>query len=382
MYVFKFLISLHFFGGVLIPFFMEWGRINFFQIMVLQAVFYLSVFFLEIPTGAVADYLGRKISIVFAALSVVLAVLIYSYTPAFSLFIIAEILWAAGVALISGADQALVYDSLKKIGKEHTSKRIFGRFVGFEFAGYMVAAPIGSIIAVTLGLRYAMMFAALPFFIAFIFAFSFKEPVTQRKIESKRYAMILLNGVKHLKGHRILQILAFDEISVSILSFLIIWMYQPLLRSLAFPLLYFGFVHAAMAGLQIIVSSNFEFFERILGSKKRYVFVSALIPAFSFMFLGFVDNIFLVIGFILLVPAFGLTRFILMQNYMHKHIESHHRATVISAISMLKRFVQGTICLFIGLSVLWSLRYTFVIIGVLMLVLAVFSKVEEEHLID
>ena len=51
IYAFKFLMGLHFFGGVLIPFFTDWGGINYFRVMVLQSFFVFSVFLLEVPTG-------------------------------------------------------------------------------------------------------------------------------------------------------------------------------------------------------------------------------------------------------------------------------------------------------------------------------------------
>ena len=35
IYAYKFLLGLHFIGGVLIPFFMDWGGIRFWQVMVL-----------------------------------------------------------------------------------------------------------------------------------------------------------------------------------------------------------------------------------------------------------------------------------------------------------------------------------------------------------
>ena len=38
--------------------------------------------------------------------------------PNFYVFALAEIIWAIGVTFASGADESLVYDSLKKIKKE------------------------------------------------------------------------------------------------------------------------------------------------------------------------------------------------------------------------------------------------------------------------
>lgn len=382
MYLFEFLLSLHFMGGVLVPFFLEWGKISFTQIMILQSFFVFSKFILEIPTGAIADYFGRKTSIIFSALVMSIAVFVYSSYPNFYIFLLAEFIWALGGALMSGANQALVYDSLKKTRSEKQSKKIFGKLSSFHMTALMISAPIGSIIASTIGLRYTMMFMAIPFFIAFVIAFSFKEPKTKKRIESKRYLETLISGVKYFKGHRILKILAFDSISIGVLIFLMIWTYQPLLKQLSVPLIYFGFIHAAIAGIQIIVMNKFEGLEKLFGSKKKYLSWSAIIVGIGFIMLGINTYIPLTILLLLIISGLGLTRTVLFHNYMHKYIESHQRATVISTISMIQSFAAGLLYPLAGFIIEWSLNYTIIIIGIMVIFFALISKTEEEHLID
>ena len=101
MYLFSFIASLHFFSAVLVPFFTDWGKISFFQIMILQSIFTLGVFFLETPTGVIADKLGRRTSVAAGTLISALGFLIYASYPSFAVFIIGEIVLALGCALIS-----------------------------------------------------------------------------------------------------------------------------------------------------------------------------------------------------------------------------------------------------------------------------------------
>ncbi len=382
IYVFKFLLSLHFIGGVLVPFFLDWGKISFTQIMLLQSFFVFSVFLLEIPTGAVADYLGRKTSLIFAAISTALATLVYSSYPSFYIFLIGEFLWALGVALMSGADEALVYDSLKKIGQEKTSKKIFGKFNSYQLVAFMVGAPIGSAIAAYIGLRYTMMLMSIPFLIAFFVAFSFIEPKTKKKIESRRYIDTLISGAKYFKSHKILKILAFDRISIAALAFFIIWTYQPLLQQLKVPIIYFGFIHAAMTGIEIPFMNNFGKLEKIFGSKKRYLLWSAIIFGVAFILLGVNTYVPVTILLLLIAAGFGLSREVLFQNYMNKYIESCNRATVISTVSMVDKFVRALLYPLIGLLVEWSLNCAIIIVGFAVIVFALISRVREEHLID
>lgn len=382
MYVFKFLLGLHFIGGVLVPFYLQWGKISFTQIMILQSVFVFSIFLLEIPTGAVADYFGRKVSLIFGSLGIALGVFVYSSTPNFYMFLLAEIIWAAGYALMSGADQALVYDTLKKIKSERTAKKVFGRLNSCELVALTIGAPIGSVLASTLGLRMPMLLMLIPSVLAFILAFFLKEPEAKEKAESKRYLTTLVEGVRSFKNNRGLRILSFDMISISAFTFFIIWMYQPRLQELGLPILYLGLIHAAITGIQIPFTHYFETLESIFKSKRNYLKGSALVVGVAFIGLGLTRYLPAAIAFILIIAGFGLSRSVLFQSYMNKHIESHNRATVLSSISMTSGFVRGLMYPFVGLLVEWSISYTFIIIGVLILGFTFISQVQEEHLQD
>ena len=382
IYAFKFLVSLHFFGGVLVPFFTDWGGIRFFQVMILQSFFVFSVFLFEVPTGAVADYLGRKVSLFLAALLNTIAVWVYASRPDFAVFLCGEFLWALGYALMSGADEALVYDSLKQMNEESRSKEVFGRFRSFELSALMVAAPIGSAIAAFIGLRYTMLFMSVPLFLAFLLAFTFEEPAAAEKKGSQRYLATLMGGLRYFRQHRILRILAFDRIAIETLAFLMIWVYQPLLQQLHVPLVYFGLVHAALTGIQIPFMNRFARLERTFGSKRGYLLWSALIAGGAFVLLGINPYPLVAVFLLLVIAGFGLSRAVLFQNYMNKHIESSVRATVISTVSMIGTLVMGLLYLIAGLMVEWSLSGTLIIIGAAIILCALLSRTREEYLLD
>jgi MFS family permease len=382
MYLFKFLLNLHFVAGVLVPFYLDWGSIGFAHIMILQSFFVFSIFVLEVPTGAVADYAGRKISLICGSIATTCGALVYASVPHFSVFVLGEFLWALGYAFLSGADEALAYDSLKMMNSEGESKRVFGRLTSFELAALMVGAPVGSVIASTVGLRYTMMVMSIPFFCAVLIAFTLREPVTERVHESKGYIETMASGVNYFRTHTLLKILAFDKISTHTLLFFIIWMYQPLLKDLGVPIVYFGFVHTAVMGTEILFMNNFERLEKVFGSKKRYLSWSALVAGAAFFLLGINRIVPLTIVLLLTVAGFGLSRYVLFQNYMNKYIESDVRATVISTVSMIDRCVRAVLYLLIGLLVEWSLTYSFMIIGAAIILCVLLSGIEEEYLID
>ena len=62
-YAAAFLKNLQFFGPISVPYFLDWLRVDYTRMFVLQAWFLFWVFVLEIPTGVVADKFGRKISV-------------------------------------------------------------------------------------------------------------------------------------------------------------------------------------------------------------------------------------------------------------------------------------------------------------------------------
>jgi len=382
IYAFKFFMSLHFIGGVLIPFFTDWGGIRFFQVMVLQAFFVFSVFLLEVPTGAVADHLGRKVSLILAAVTNGIAVLVYASTPSFSVFLVGEFLWATSFALASGADEALLYDSLKQMNEEDRSKKTLARFRSFELSAYMVAAPIGSAIASFVGLRQTMLFMSVPFLLAFLLAFTFEEPAHAGSKEARGYLETLTGGLRYFREHRVLRILAFDAVSISTLTFLIIWTYQPYLKEVGIPLVYFGFVHAGMTAMQIAVMNNFGRLERAFGSRTGYLVWSAIIAGAAFILLGIVPKAVVTVPLLLVITGFGMSRRVLFENYMNKHIESSVRATVISAVSMVATLAMGLMYLALGLLVEWSLRGTLIAIGAAIIACALLARTREEHLVD
>ncbi|MBN2567265.1 MFS transporter [Candidatus Woesearchaeota archaeon] len=372
--------SFHFIGGVLVPFFLDWGGISFAQVMLLQSWFVGSVFALEVPTGAIADRYGRRLSMVLGAAALVAAPLLYASYPSIWVFAAGEFVWALGGALISGCDQALLYDSMKRMGRQDESKRYFGRFDSSKLVGIMIAAPIGSFIAARLGLQPVMLLMALPFAIALVIALTLAEVKVRQKRDS--YLQVIRSGMRYLWRHRIAKALALDMLSVHVLAFLIIWLYQPHLSGIGLPLTYFGLVHAGIALSQIAFNSSWARLERLLGSKRRYALVSAVVAGAGFVLLGLSKSWLLSVPLIILIAGAGLSRKTLMQHYLQKHIPSSSRATVMSTVSMAEHLSAAVLNPFIGLAAEWSLPYTLIGLGIATVALASLSRIEEAHLLD
>ena len=381
MYLYNFFISLHFIGAVLVPFYTEWAGLTLTHALILQSWFLFSVFLLEIPSGTFADYFGRKNSIVLAVLANIAGALVYSFIPNFFLFMIGEFLWALAVALMSGADYAMLYDTLRKTKKTKNSKKIFSRYESSGLLGLMVGAPVGSFIASIYGLQAPMFYLIVPFSIAFFIALTFKEPSCSRTKE-KNYLEILRKGVKYFYKHKILKILALDMIVISTASYFMIWLYQPLLTNVGINIAYFGVVQATLVLSEILIMNNFDKLEKLFGSKRRLLFFSSIITGLMFVLGGLTLYLPIVLMVIIIGGGFGLSRKPLFNNYYNKYIPSDKRATVLSSISMINRFSIAIVNPFVGILADWSLSYTFIIIGTVAIIFSFVSRIEEDMLVD
>ncbi len=381
-YFYDFMKNFTLFSGVLVPFFTIWGGISFAQIMILQAIFTFSMFLLEIPTGVIADRFGRKTSLVLSGIVTGIAALVYTSHANFWVFAFAEVLWAVGSTLASGADSALVYDSLKQVKKEKKSKSIFNRVESLGLLAMMISAPIGSLISKEFGLTWPMILTSISMFFASIIALTFKEPPTGQKKEDRNYFKILKSGLKYFKEHKILKILTFDYVSIMVLSFFMVWVYQVILKNLNFPIQYYGFVHAGIVLAEIIVLNSIIKFEVILNSKKKYILFSSLLVGVCYFVLAFSLNIYIVIAAMLLIAGFGMTMKPLFYSYMNKYIDSKNRATVLSAVSMSRSIFAAITNVLFGYLVDWNVKYTLLGIGLITIFLALISKLEEKHLKD
>lgn len=102
---------------VVVLFFRE-NDLSMFQIMLLQAIFSVSVLILEIPSGYYADVFGRKKAIVLGTIFGSCGFTVYSLSQELGGFLIAELILGLGSSFISGSDSALLFESLKETGQE------------------------------------------------------------------------------------------------------------------------------------------------------------------------------------------------------------------------------------------------------------------------
>ena len=380
-YIFHFFMGFHLISGVLLPFFLTWGKLTFIEVMFLQSYFTMMILLFEIPCGAIADYISRKFSLILGALITAFAALIYGSYPNIFIFVIGETLWAFASALTSGTDQAFIYDTLRKLGRENDISKITARNRSFMLFGIAVSAPIGSIIGAHLSLNLVMTLMFFPFFIATLISLTLREPnhdLVKKKTEN--YLTVIKSGFKELKRNNILRILAFEMIITESIVFFLIWTYQIYLEALNFQLVFFGLVSTSMTIIQIVFNNLVPKITTRLKNKRRFLQVYTVIPGIGFILMALIFYIPISIPLILAIIGFGFSRSIIFVKGINNQIQTQNRATVLSTINMAASLIRTILYPFIGYLVMWNLSTTFILLGAVIIIFAILSKIKSEYL--
>ncbi len=335
-YAFRFLRSFMMIMPIIVPFFKSNG-LTMFHILTIQAVFSLTAVFLEIPSGFFADVFGRKKSMVFAAITGTIGMLIYSLSSSFWAFIFAEVILAIGFAFFSGTGSALAYDSLLELGEDYRYKKVEGTSFFLGRCAEATASILGGLFAV-ISLR-------LPFYLtAAVFALLIPLSLTIKEPKRKPF--------KHKKGHMygLYKILRFSLHKNKELKWLIIygafianstliavWFFQPYFEQVGIPLVYFGVLWAV-----IQLSSGFSAYfaykiESIIGRKISLASL-LLITSLGYILLGSSNHLWGLIFCFMFTLIWGFSN-PLLQDYINKIVWSDKRATVMSVKNLLSRLI-------------------------------------------
>lgn len=129
-------------AAYLTPFFISNG-LNLTQIFLLQAFFSFLYLLLEVPSGKFADKYGRALSVKLCRPLAGMAMICYGCSDQLWQFVICEAMMAFAQSLISGADSALLYDSLKADGRhEKEFGRLSQRMLALGFGSQAIGFPL------------------------------------------------------------------------------------------------------------------------------------------------------------------------------------------------------------------------------------------------
>ncbi|MFH1153317.1 MAG: MFS transporter [Pseudomonadota bacterium] len=120
------------------------------QFAILNAVWAGTIVLAEVPSGALADILGRRRLLVASAMIMVVEIALISFAPdpgspgVFACFLVNRVLSGLAEAAASGADEALAYDTLSANSMAHDWGRVLERLMRFQSIGFILAMTLGA----------------------------------------------------------------------------------------------------------------------------------------------------------------------------------------------------------------------------------------------
>jgi len=347
------------------------NNLNMTQVMILETIFTITVFILEIPSGVFADRVGRKISLVLSNLSLSISFLIFGLGHSFFTFLIAQIFNALFWALKSGADSAFIYDSLKEIKKEKEYIRIFGfgnSIWMFVLAGLSI---IGTFLSTYFEYRILFFISAGFSFIGFLIALTFKEPPINKKLQETNYLKHIKNAIKFIYKHKYIRNIIIYYGLFASLSYLTYFLIQPYYNSTNYSLNLLGI---AMACYFIFNGFGNIFAQEIIKNftEKNLLFLLLFLSSIFFICIYLFTPL-IAIVLISLISLLSGIRDVFIENVIHQHTDSHHRSTVLSIQSISRSIMYAIFAPLIGLITdIYSASFAFLLIGVCMFIFLIY----------
>lgn len=191
-----FLKNLRFFDVFIFLFFLEQG-FGFLQIGTLISVREISTMILEIPSGIVADCLGRRRSMIFSFLSYILSFTIFFFLPHFSFYLIAMIFFGLGEAFRTGTHKAMILAYLEFNNITEQKVEYYGYTRSWSQLGSALAALVaGAIVIYSGSYRYIFLGSAIPYLLALGLMISYPKSLDG---ELKQHTAFLKNMQSLLK---------------------------------------------------------------------------------------------------------------------------------------------------------------------------------------
>lgn len=361
-YIFHFITNLNFTRGIWMLY-LAYKGLSLFEIGLMETVFHISSFMMEIPTGAIADIFGRKVSRTLGRVAAVAgtAIMILGNSP--FAFAVAFVFAALSYNLESGAGEALVYDSLKETGREKEYIKVAGRnemifniasVLSMVAAGYVATFSFESVYKIVLVVGI----------LAFAQSLFFTEPMIGRvqKHENIHKAFIrqIAESFRVVKNDkRVLGIILASEMFAALYTteFFYVQNKMKMQGSTTFEI---GLILAAGSIAAAVAASQTHRLEKRL-SIKGIMKLGAMLGIAGFW--GMAAAVLTPYAFVLLSAVEGMI-FVAVTDYVNKLIPSQQRATILSLKSMMFSVYMILLFPIAGkIGDIYGLGISFVVIG-------------------
>ncbi len=357
-------------GPILISYLTSVGKMSLPEIYLMESIVLLGLAIFEILTGSLADLIGRKKTVCLGSLLNLTSIIWFaSVKTPFDAWG-ANITWAIGFSLCSGADSALIYDTLVEMKKEISYEKINGVAAGNRF--FLVACcSLATGFLAEINLRLPALLSIPGVALSVLAAFLFTEPnlKTDKYTPNRQLHLIkdsLLFIVKHKK---IIWIIAFTTL-IGVTSKIWFFTYNPYFELVNLDFRYYGFAFFTLNIIAWISSHNAHI---IKGKIPETIIITLMIILIGgpILFMGSFVTV-LSVGMIFFQNVVRGFSGPFLGGLLQHQIESEKRATILSANSSITGLTQ-----FVALGVfgamlkLWNLPFCLQLLGIFTLFLGI-----------
>lgn len=333
-YVLSFLSSMYFITGNWIFFwlrFMTYGQLG-----ILDSLAFTFGFFMEVPTGAIADSIGRKKTVAAAFITTGIGFLLISSGPSHVQVIVGFLIAQIGWAFYSGAGEALAYDSLKEHNQEDAFEEVIATSNMLGLIANVTGAVFGGFLFAWFW-RLPHVFTGLAFAVGFLVALFLHEPHSHsRKFTLKAYLSQIQDGFKQLLLPSIKPYLPLILTSTGISFMYMAGLIQPALaQKFGYDGTSFSFLSAVAISLAAVAVRYIPWFRKHLADEQGLQYLALFYIAVLLIVtlpLGYAGGIIMV-----LITIAGALSYPWVSVVINREIASEHRATALSAVEMIKK---------------------------------------------
>jgi MFS family permease len=311
-----------------------------------NAFFTAGMVVFEVPTGIVADTIGRRASYLFGtvtlAASTLVYVLLWQIEAPFWEWAIASMLLGLGFTFFSGAVEAWLVDALAATGFTGEIETVFGRGQIVTGAGMLAGSVAGGFVAaqVSLGAPFVLRGAVLA--VMFVVAFRLMhdvgftpEPGGRPLAEMRKIAAASIEYGWRVPAVKWLMVEALFTGGVGVYGF---YALQPYLLELygdpdAYQVA--GLVAAIVAGAQILGGMAAPRIRRRFARRTSALLLTASLSAMALAVMGAVESFAVVIAAVVVWALMFAATMPIRQAYINGMIPSPQRATILSFDSMM-----------------------------------------------
>ena len=315
---------------VAVPFFQSKG-LSMQDVFVLQAFFGAVVLLTEVPSGYLADLIGRKQTLVVGAIFAGIGHSLLLAADGFWTLAAFELALGISHSLISGADIALLYDTELALGRgEQAQRQVVGRLFAFRTASEAAAAVVCSVLLLW-SMDLAVYVQALIGWLPLLLALSLVEPPAKR-LDGTDHADNMLRICRYLLTHSsVLRLTVLALCIWSLTTFYAVWLLQKLWELQGIGLEHFGYLWALLCLVAAAAGRYAHAVEERLGSTGLLVLIG-LAPLVGYLGL---DSLGVVGAYLASLTFFASRGFgmVVLRGALNRRVPSEFRATANSLTS-------------------------------------------------